>query len=76
MDDLDENMQFLGVVSRFDYYGANAWDDCGIATIQGVPEPVAALIFEGLCLRIPLKSSVGGENVPSEVRSYESVADM
>lgn len=77
MDDLDENMQFLGAIDRFDNCGANAWDDCGIATIPDVPEEVAAFDFQGT---VPWDTvnefAVGDENVPSEVRSYESEANM
>lgn len=73
MDDLDENMQFLGAVNRFDNSGSNAWDDCRITTIPDAPEEVAAFDFQET---VPWDTvnefAVGDENVPNEVRSYES----
>lgn len=76
LDDLDENTGFLSAIDRFDNCGANAWDDCGIAVMPEALEE-AAFDYQGT---VPWDTvndfSVGDESVPSEVRAYESEADM
>lgn len=77
LDDIDENMGFLTAIDRFDKCGANAWDNFGVATLPDAPEDAAAFEYQGAVSWDTLNEfSVGDENVPSEVRSYESEADM
>ena len=77
MDDVDEHMGFMTAIDRFDNCGANAWDDSGINSIPDVPEEVAPFDYPGaLPWDTVNEFSVADENVLSEVRSYESEADM
>ena len=77
MDDVDEHMGFMTAIDRFDNCGANAWDDGGINTIPDVPEDMAAFNCQDTLAWDQVNEfSVADENVPSEVRSYESEADM
>lgn len=77
LDEIDESMGFLTAINRFDNCAADAWDNCGIATLPDAPEEAAAFNYQGTVPWDTLNEfSVGDENVPSEVRSYESEADM
>ena len=77
LDDLDESMGLIGAIAKFDDCGANAWDDCGIAVMQDAPEEAANFDYQGTApWDTGNEFSVGDDTVPSEVRSYESEADM